>query len=141
MRILAIDLGRRRVGLAVSDPEERFALPLAVLERRDDRTLWNDLRAVAEAEGVEMVVVGEPRRLDGSAGDAAQRSRDFAERVPTMLGLPVALVDEALTSNEAERRLGSSTSRRAAARTKQRLDAVAAQVLLEDFLAQRARPS
>lgn len=141
MRILAIDLGRRRVGLAVSDPEERFALPLAVLERRDEGALWEQLRAVTEAEGVEMVVVGEPRRLDGSVGDAAQRSRDFAARVPGMLGLPVTLVDEALTSNEAERRLGPNTRRRGSARTQRRLDAVAAQVLLEDFLAQRGRPS
>lgn len=141
MRILAIDLGARRVGLAVSDPEERFALPLSVLDRRDDRTLWAELRAVAEAEGVEMVVVGEPLRLDGSAGDAARRSREFADRVPAMLGLPVALVDEALTSNEAERRLGSNPARRPTPQVRRRLDAVAAQVLLEDYLALKGRAS
>jgi putative Holliday junction resolvase len=134
MKILAIDLGRRRVGLAVSDLEERYALPLRVIERRDDAQLWRELARVMDEEAIERAVVGEPRRLDGSVGDAALASRDFALRFGERFGVPVELVDEALTSKEAERRLGADRSRRAADKARGRLDAVAAQVLLEDYL-------
>jgi putative holliday junction resolvase len=134
MKILAIDLGRRRVGLAVSDMEERYALPLRVIERRDDAQLWRDLATVMDEEAIERAVVGEPRRLDGSVGDAALASRDFARLFGERFGVPVELVDEALTSREAERRLGADRNRRAAAKARGRLDAVAAQVLLEDYL-------
>jgi putative Holliday junction resolvase len=134
MKILAIDLGRRRVGLAVSDIEERYALPLRVIERRDDAQLWRDLATVMDEEAIERAVVGEPRRLDGSVGDAALASRDFARLFGERFGVPVELVDEALTSREAERRLGADRNRRAAAKARGRLDAVAAQVLLEDYL-------
>jgi len=131
-RLLGIDYGTKRVGIAVSDPEGRLAVPWGAVRRRDDRSLVRQLVALAEREGVTGFVVGEPRGLDGHAGDAARRVQRFATRLGETSGLPVDLVDEALTSVEAEERL-----RRAGvdpAETPERIDAVAAQILLQEAL-------
>src|SRR5262245_31870449 len=108
MRILAIDLGTRRVGIAISDPDERFALPLEVISRRGDRRgdldLVDLLCSIAVREEAELLVVGEPRRLDGSAGEGVSRARDFASHLAERSGLTVETIDEALSSDEAARR-------------------------------------
>jgi putative Holliday junction resolvase len=135
LRTLAIDFGERRIGLAISDEDGRLALPLSTLERRDDLAAARAIAEIARREGVGELVVGEPRRLDGTAGDAAARARRFAARLAEEARLPCRLVDEALSSDEARRRLAAGgAGRRSAAR----LDALAAQVLLEDYLAGRA---
>lgn len=134
-RILAIDPGQRRVGVAISDPEGRLALPLLTLARRSDRQLVAELVALARREGVTELVVGEPLRLDGTAGDAARRARDLAGKLERASGLPCTLVNEALTSHAATERL------RAAGidprRHRERIDQVAAQILLEEVLSRR----
>lgn len=136
MRLLAIDLGARRVGLALS-AEAGLALPWGTFEvpAGGDAALLHRIQEIAVAEGVTGFVLGEPLRLDGSAGSGAQRSRRFAARLRAATGLPVELVDEALTSRAAEERL------RAAGldprREPERVDAVAAQILLEEALARR----
>ena len=155
MRILAIDLGTRRVGIAISDPDERFALPLEVIARRSDRDLLDQLCSIAAREEAELLLVGEPRRLDGSAGEAVTRARDFASRLAERSGLAVETIDEALSSDEAARRrsqlaqtsaagspVGSRSRRvrRSVRATSKPLDAIAAQVFLEDFLDRRKRP-
>jgi putative holliday junction resolvase len=155
MRILAIDLGTRRVGIAISDPDERFALPLEVIARRSDRDLLDQLCSIAVREEAELLLVGEPRRLDGSAGEGVIRARDFASRLAEQSGLAVETIDEALSSDEAARRrsqlaqasgAGSSVDarsrrvRRSVRATSKPLDAIAAQVFLEDFLDRRKRP-
>jgi len=90
MRTLGIDFGERRIGLAVSDPEGRFALPLETVERRDDRSAIARLLEIAEREGVESLVVGEPRRpADGGETEAGRRARRFGERLGRASGLPV----------------------------------------------------
>lgn len=137
MRTLAIDFGERRIGLAISDENGRMALPLETLVRESDREAIRSIRRVVEREGVQELLVGEPRNLDGSIGPAAQRARHFALRLATALGLPYELADESLTSVEARERLlaaGGDLRRDAA-----RLDALAAQVLLEEVLERRAR--
>jgi putative Holliday junction resolvase len=135
-RLLAVDFGEKRIGLAVS--QGALALPLATLARRSDAEAAAEIAAVAREEGVTGLVVGEPRRLDGTAGDAAKRVHAFARRLEAATGLPCALVDEALTSRAAEERL------RAAGvdprRHPERVDQVAAQLLLEEVLAREARP-
>jgi putative Holliday junction resolvase len=139
VRWLAIDLGARRIGLAVSDPSGRLALPLRTIARPSsgDAETLRAIQAIAAEEGVDGLVVGEPRRLDGSIGDAARRSQAFAARLRKATGLPVELVDEALTSRQAQARL------RAAGvdprRHPERVDAVAAQILLEEALARTPR--
>jgi putative Holliday junction resolvase len=134
-RILAIDFGERRIGLAVS-VAGGLCLPLATLHRRNDRDAVADILAVAEQEEIGHLVVGEPLGVDGSRGDAAERARSFAERLGRASRLPVSLHPETLTTVAARERL------RAAGvdlrRSPERLDEVAAQVLLEDFLAHRS---
>lgn len=132
MRALGIDFGERRIGLAISDPAGRFALPLATVERRSDRVAVAQIAEIASREGVERLVVGEPVSLDGSRGDAASRARRFGAKLASRTGLPLTFVDEALTTVEATARL------RAAGvdprREPERIDALAAQILLQEAL-------
>lgn len=131
-RALGVDFGERRIGLALSDPEGRMAVPLTTVERHTDRRAVAEIADLARRHGATVLVVGEPRRLDGRAGDAAGRARRFAAKLETRAGLPVVLVDEALTSVEAERRLAESGA--GAEQRRQRVDAVAAQILLQEAL-------
>jgi putative Holliday junction resolvase len=130
MRSLGIDFGEKRIGLAIS--EGALAVPLATLRRRDDGSAIAEIAGIARREGVGRLVVGEPRKLDGTRGPAAVRARRFAEKLAASTGLPLELVDEALTSVEAAERL------RAAGidprRHPGKLDAVAAQILLQEAL-------
>lgn len=132
MRSLGIDFGTKRIGLALSDPEGRVAVPLLTVARRDDRSASREIAAIARREGVERLVVGEPVGLDGTRGEAAGRARRFGERLAALTGLPLEMVNESLTSVEAAERL------RAAGvdprRNPERLDAVAAQILLQEAL-------
>lgn len=137
MRTLAIDFGERRIGLAISDENGRMALPLETLLRKSDREAIRSIRRVVEREGVQELLVGEPRNLDGSIGPAAERARLFAARLAAALALPYELANESLTSVEATERLRAAGGdpRRDASR----LDALAAQILLEEVLERRAR--
>ena len=132
MKALGIDFGERRIGLALSDPEGVFALPLEVFERADDRAAIRRLQEIIEREGVELLVVGEPLTLDGGHGSAAERCASFAAKLSEATGLPHRLVNESLTSVEAERRARES----GAGRRKRRsvIDALAAQILLQEAL-------
>ena len=135
MTALGIDFGERRIGLAISDPEGRFALPLTTFERRDDRRAARKIAAIAREEAATWLVIGEPRGLDGRTGSATERVRRFGRRVAENSGLPIEHIDEALTSVEATERL------RAAGvdprRDPGKIDAVAAQLLLQDALDRR----
>jgi putative holliday junction resolvase len=98
-----------------------------------DRQAIGELAALARAEGASLLVAGEPRGLDGAAGEAARRARRFAERLARAARLPLVVVDEALTSAEAARRLAEAGVEGRARRG--RVDAVAAQIVLEEGLA------
>lgn len=132
MRALGIDYGAKRIGLALSDPEGRVAVPLSTLMRKDDRSAAREIARIALREEVGRLVVGEPIGLDGTRGEAAGRARRFGERLAELTGLPVEMINESLTSVEAAERL------RAAGvdlrRNPERLDAVAAQILLQEAL-------
>ncbi len=132
MRSLGIDFGEKRIGLAISDPEGRLALPLTTLERRNDRSAVRAIEEIARREGVGRLVLGEPVGLDGQRGEAAERVRRFGNRLAGITGLPVRLINESLTTVEAQERL------RAAGidprREPGRIDAVAAQILLQEAL-------
>jgi putative Holliday junction resolvase len=137
VRYLGIDFGERRIGLAISDPAGRVATPLATLERRSDEQAIAAIRAIAVEEAVEAMVIGEPRRLDGTAGDAAARASGFAGKLAAATGLPCEMVDEALTSVEAAARLREAGLD--PRRHRDRLDAIAAQILLQERLDERER--
>lgn len=133
-RVLAIDFGERRIGLAISDPERRLALPLGVVERRSDREAIGALRDLAAREGVGLLVVGEPRTPAGESGPAALRARRFGERLARACGLPCRFVEETLTTVEALARL---PRRPRPGRAGPPVDALAAQVLLEEAISRR----
>lgn len=133
--MLGVDFGERRIGLAVSDEDGRMALPLTVIERTSDRQAITAIRALVLERGIEAIVVGEPLGLDGERGEPAERARRFGRRLGAATGLPLTYVDEALTSHEAERRARLSGSRKRRAH----LDALAAQILLQDALDRHER--
>lgn len=137
MRILAVDPGAVRVGLALSDEGERLATPLRTLQ--SGRGLGARVARAAREVGAELVVVGLPRRLDGSEGPEAAQARELAAAIAAE-GLGAELWDERFTSVMAEAALRESRPRRgrkAAAARRDDTDRVAAAVLLQSFLDSR----
>jgi putative holliday junction resolvase len=136
-RILAIDYGRRKIGLALSDPLAMIAQPLATLERTNRRADLQRLRRICRQHQVGRILVGHPLRLGGDAGEMAGEAARFATRLKRELGIEVELVDERLTSWEAGQTLietKSSHRKRQASARRRPLDDVAAAVLLRDYL-------
>lgn len=132
--ILGIDPGARRVGLAVADPETRFARPLEVIDARVTDPVER-VAAVVEELGVTAVVVGRPVGLSGRAGPAVEAQSELTAGLRQRLSVPVAEYDERLTTVVAERGLRAAGASRGA-RDRMR-DAVAAQVLLQGYLDSR----
>jgi putative Holliday junction resolvase len=133
MTVLGIDYGRRRVGVAVSDEEEIVAHLLPTLHRsRSDRGLFHALRRIAEAQGVRAIVVGLPQHMNGSLGEMAAEARTFADRLRAELGLPTTMIDERLTSVEADRVLRESNA--PPAKRRQLRDGIAAVLILQAYL-------
>ena len=137
MRHLGIDFGEKRVGLSISDEEARFSLPLQTLQRASDSQVIAEIATLVAEQEVRVLVLGEPRGLDGRAGDAARRVRSFATKLQAAIGLPVHLVDEALTTAEAESRLREAGL--SPRKMWKRKDALAAQILLQDWLDRSSR--
>lgn len=136
VRFLGIDVGEKRVGVAVGDSGVGVAVPHTTLRRTSDRQLIAELKALASESAAEVLVVGEPRRLDGSVGPAAERARAFARKLGKACDLPVRTVDESLTSVEAKRRLrASGVDPR---KHPERVDATAAQIILQEALDREA---
>jgi putative Holliday junction resolvase len=131
-RILAIDYGRKRLGLALSDELRLLARPLATLERANRRSDLARLSRIAAENAVALIVVGLPLLLDGTASRMAEEASAFATRLTKAIGLRVELVDERLTSWEAEasRPLGKSP----AAKRRGAIDQRAAVLILEEYL-------
>jgi putative Holliday junction resolvase len=138
MRIVGLDVGERRIGVAISDATCTLARPVGVLRPasldRDalDLTAAEVARLGAEDDGVAALVVGLPSHLDGSPSEMTARVSAFAERLKHATRLPVTLQDERLTSREAERRLAVREKDWRA--RKARLDAEAAAIILQDYL-------
>jgi len=142
MRVVGLDIGERRIGIAVSDATGTLARPLGVLRPTGlevdalDVVSTEIARLAAEEDGIGAIVVGLPRRLDGSPNEMTPRVEQFARRLGTKTALPITLQDERLSSREAESRLALTEkdwrSRKA------RLDAAAAAVILQDYLDGRA---
>jgi putative Holliday junction resolvase len=134
VRCLGIDFGARRWGLAYGD-DLGVATPLPALVLPDYARRWSDLRAVVQERRVTDLVVGHPFNMDGSAGAKAREVERFADRLRAEFGLPVHLVDERLTSYEAEETIPKSHRR--AVRQSGIIDSRAATIILQDFLGER----
>ena len=130
MKVLALDHGAVRTGVAVSDPTGTLARPLPAIARIDSPAGRRRLDAVIAAEAPARIVVGEPRTLAGERGAQARSAAGFAARLRARVDVPVDLWDERLTTVEARRRGGEGGSQAD-------LDSLAACVLLEAYLARR----
>ena len=134
-RVLGIDAGERRVGVAISDELRLLARPLCVLDRaRGLAPVLDTLIEVAQREGVFQMVVGLPLNADGSQGQQARRAQDFARVASRVLGLPVELWDERLSTKEAEAIVRTQGRKTRRLRQRGELDAIAAAVILQDYL-------
>jgi len=134
--ILALDYGRKRVGVAVSDPLQITVRPVEVIERRNRAGLFRRLRLIAREHNARQIIVGYPLNLDGSVSPMAHEAAAFAARLQKELSIPVKLVDERLTSWAAQSicapKFPSSYSKDGKSRNEN--DAVAAAILLQDYL-------
>jgi len=138
-----VDYGKVRMGLAIGSRETGTAQPLTTLARINRNEDMRRLRELVGRYGIKQVVVGLPLRLDGTRGEMAEEAERFANRVRKQIGVPVEMVDERLTSWEAERLLEEEfgrTRREDAVRNKKAervsVDAVAAAVILREYLNQ-----
>jgi putative Holliday junction resolvase len=127
-RILAVDFGEKRIGLATADSPGGLATPRRMVPRRSDEAAAGEIERFCREEEVGTILVGVPRSPDGEESAIAPRIRSFADKLASVTGLPVVFHEETLTSNEAARRLRGRRSRAG-------VDAEAAAVLLEDWLA------
>ena len=132
--VLGLDYGLRRIGLAVCDPTGTLATAVGCHDARDDGSVLARLRELIDERGVAEIVVGLPLTADGREGDLAVHARRFAARLEEAFALPVHLVDERYSSQEADVWLGASRRRRA----KGERDAVAAELILQQYLDARA---
>jgi putative Holliday junction resolvase len=130
-RILAIDYGRRRIGLALSDELGLTARPLTILLRTNRRNDLRRLREICREYGVGRILVGHPVHMTGAAGEMADEAARFAARLTKQLGIATELADERLTSWEAEQLLAEVKSSRPKGAP---VDDLAAAVLLREYL-------
>ena len=148
MRILGLDVGERRIGVAAADSEMRVALPVGVVERTETAADAAAIARLIEEQKAEALVLGLPISLNGSLGPQAQVVRAFGDQLCARLGLPVEYWDERLSTVEAQRRLRPPANRgkqsRGSRSTKGRqapagrLDALAAAIILQSYLDRRA---
>jgi putative Holliday junction resolvase len=137
VRVLAIDPGSKRVGLALSDPTETIAQALATVPAQPEDSLARRLADIARSHEVVRIIVGLPLRLDATHGPEAAAARRLASAIRHESGLPVELVDERLTTAAAERSLVAGGVKREQRR--QDVDRVAATMLLQSHLDHRRR--
>jgi putative Holliday junction resolvase len=132
VRVLAVDFGERRIGIAVSDESGEIVLPVGTIARASDVQAAREITEAAQEREVGRIVVGHPLGKDGVEGQMARRARNFATRLSELSGLPVELHGEGLTSHAADWNLADAGVR--AGRRDALRDAEAAAVLLRDFL-------
>jgi putative Holliday junction resolvase len=137
MAILALDVGERRIGVAIGDPGGTFALPLRTLERTNLRADLAALAALASEYGAVTLVVGDPLALDGTRGIAAEKMDAFCAALARVFGGEIARVDERLTTAQVNKTLIAADVSRA--KRKLVVDQMAAALILESYLARRKR--
>lgn len=150
---LSIDYGRERMGLAIASANAKMAQPLSTMERVNRNEDMRRLREIIREHGVSQIVVGLPLKLDGTRGEMAEEAQRFARRIKKQIGVPVELVDERLTSWEAERLLEETQGRfihaekahvgrkHKKAPERATVDSVAAAVILKEYLDRQGQPA
>jgi putative Holliday junction resolvase len=139
VKYLGLDIGDKRIGVACGDTEVRIATPLDVLTRG---SLAQDARALAQlarAYDATYLVVGLPRNMNGTQGAQAEAVKTYAQALANVVGLPVIFWDERLSTIEATQRVQATGAR--GKKSRRHLDAIAAAVILQDFLDSQPSPS
>lgn len=137
MIILAIDLGKVRTGLALSDKSEFLASPLCVIEESNKEILLQKIFDICKKESVEQIVVGLPVNMNGSLGESAVNAKLFSDQLRETTGLPVFMRDERGTTITAHNYLNRTNVR--GRKRKAIIDSVAATIILQDYLDSRSR--
>ena len=132
MIIMSVDLGKARTGIAVSDPSGQFAFPKDVITEYNTDRLVDKVCEKAKEYTAERIVVGYPKNMDGTLGERAQECAAIAEQIKTASGLEIVLWDERCTTVTAHNYLSMNNVR--GKKRKQTVDAVAAVIILEDYL-------
>lgn len=132
MKVLGVDLGLARTGIAISDCNQVLASPLCVIKEKDNEVLAQKVGQICADEGIQRVVVGLPKNMDGSEGASAQSARTFADMLSKIINLPIFMVDERGTTITATNFLNDVNVR--GKKRKNVVDAVAATVILQNYL-------
>ncbi len=132
MIILSVDYGDVRTGIAVCDKNEMLASPVCVIKQMNPQLLCDEIDKHCKRLQVSSIVCGLPKNMDGSEGFRAESCREFAKMLEEKTGLPVALFDERLTTVSAHNYLNATNTR--GKKRKETVDAVAATLILEDYL-------
>jgi putative Holliday junction resolvase len=132
MRLMALDIGDRRIGVALSDPSKTLARSLRVVRRRSEEADVLEIASLVEEYEVEKIVVGHPLQLDGTAGEQARRVEAYVEKLREAAGVPIILRDEGLSTVRAREMMIEAGTKQKDRRT--RIDAVAAAVILQDYI-------
>jgi putative Holliday junction resolvase len=135
MKILAVDLGKARTGLAICDKDEILASPAGVISDWNRERVIKRVAEEAAKSGAGQIVVGLPRNMDGSEGESARSARDFAEKLRSLVSVPVVMQDERGTTITAHSYLNDTNTR--GKKRKSVIDTVAATVILQDYLTYR----
>lgn len=134
-RVLGLDYGARRIGIAISDPSGTIAQPLPTIRRRrGKRPPYAVITETVQEWEVQKIVIGLPLEMSGDEGAPAEEVRGFGEALQRRAGVPVEYWDERLSSVRAQRELAHLDLRAAARREKERVDAVAATLILQSYL-------
>ncbi len=131
-RLLGIDYGERRIGLAISDATGTIATPLEVVPGHDPQQAAKQIAGLAQERDVTRIVIGLPMRMDGSHGPAAEKAKAFAERIEQHTTIPIQFWDERFSTLTAEQALIEGGARRD--KRKQVVDKLAAQIILQHYL-------
>jgi putative Holliday junction resolvase len=132
MRILALDHGAKRIGVAISDELKTIAQPLEFIPAEPFADFLARLKYLIQQKEVELILIGMPRNMDGSYGPAALKVQEFAAVLKDAIAIPIKTWDERLTSAQANRFLISTGARRT--KRRQKVDQIAAAVLLQSYL-------
>jgi len=135
MIIMAVDYGDARTGIAICDHFEMLASPVCVIHETNAKKLIDQISAIAAEKIVELIVVGHPKNMDSSEGNRARKSADFARTLEEKTGIKAVLWDERLSTVSANHALNATNTR--GKKRKAIIDAVAATIILQDFLSFR----
>jgi len=132
LRALGLDVGERRIGVAVSDPDGTVAVPVTVIERKSEAAALGEITALIRDHDIDRIIVGMPLSLDGNLGKQAETVQAFEQSLKECTDVPVVDWDERLSTLHAERMMVEAGVKRG--KRKRRLDSVAAAIILQGYL-------